>query len=98
MIGAVISTVLLVGSLCLMIAAIVNNQMNPSLGSALGIPIANGISLILVLLASLIAFFVQRNDENAKLAKRVMILGLIMAVGFAVLFPLSETGQLGSAS
>ena len=98
MIGALLATTILIGSVGLMATAIVSNQLDPSLDTALGIPIANVISLALALLASLIAFVTQRLSRSEVLARRAVLAALIVAVALAILLPISEMGYLGRTS
>ncbi len=94
MIGVIVALVFLVGSLCLMSGVIIANQINPSYGSALGVPIYNALSIVLALLGLVTSVFVYRKNKDMKLAKRTMVLGVICVVVLVLLFPLSNMGYL----
>lgn len=95
MIILTIAIVLLAGSLGLMTAAVISNQIDPTYSSALAIPIANLASLALALLALPVAGIAYRRDKQATSAKRTLIAAAALVVALAALFPLSELGYLG---
>lgn len=94
MIGVVTAFVLLAGALCLMIGAIVHNQIDPTYSTALTISIANVVSLIVAVVGMLISMVVYRKNKKANWAKRTMLFGIVCVVMLALLFPLSGMGYL----
>jgi hypothetical protein len=94
MIAVVMAIVLLTGSLCLMIGAIVENQIHPRYGSALTIPIVNFISMIPALLGLGVSVVAYQKNKGMKLAKRTMVLGIVCVVILVLLLPLSDMGYL----
>ena len=98
MVAMVMAFGLLAGSFCLMIGAIAHNQLEPTYATALTIPVANGVSLLLALVALAIAFAARRRQKDSIGAKRAMLLAIFCAVGLALLFPLSNMGYLSRVS
>ena len=94
MIGVIVAIVLLTGSICLMIGAIIINQINPNYNTALAIPVYNALGFILALLGLVISVVAYQKNKSMKLAKRTMVLGLGCAFVLLLLFPLSNSGSL----
>jgi len=94
MIFQIIAIVLLAGSVGLMLAAFISNQIDPSYSSALTIPIANLASLALTLLALPFAVTAYRKNKQAISAKRTMMVALALVAALALLFPLTNLGYL----
>lgn len=86
--------ILLTGSACLMIGAIIHNQVNPNYSTALSIPLFNIVSIIIAIVGVLVSLSAYRKDKASKLAKRTMVLGIACAVVLVFLFPLSNLGYL----
>ena len=96
MIGVGIGVVLLLGALGLTAAAIVHNQMDPSIATALNVPIANAVSLAVALLAVILLLVLYRLGNRGPGAKAAIAFGLVCVVGLAVLFPFADRGVLSS--
>ena len=94
MITLIIAIVLLAVSASLLLAAVVGNQIDPSYSSALAIPIANLVSLALVLVALPFAMIAYRKNKSAKSAKRTMLVAIGLTVTLVLLFPLANLGYL----
>ena len=88
MIGVIVAIILLVGSLCLMIAAIIDNQINPTYANALGISYAGMFSVSIALLGLVISVVAYGNNKEMKLAKRTMVFGIVSVVTLVLLFSL----------
>ncbi len=98
MIALSLAIVFLTGSVGLMIAAIVNNQIDPNLSTALGIPLANIVSSILALVGAVIAAVAHNRNTASPLTRRTMIFGFVLVVALVLLFPLSDRGHFSSFS
>ena len=90
MIGVIVAIILFVGSLGLMIAAIFDNQLNPTYGSALGIAYAAVISVSTALLGLAISIVAHLANKELKLAKRTMVFGFVCVATLALIFSLVE--------
>ena len=88
MIGVIVAIILSVGSLGLMIAAIIDNQMNPTYANALGISYAGMISVSIALVGLVISVVAYGNNKEMKLAKRTMMFGIVSVVTLVLLFSL----------
>ena len=87
-IGVIVAIILLVGSLGLMIAAIIDNQINPTYANALGISYAGLFSVSLALLGLAISVVAYGRNKDMKLAKRTMVLGIVSIAILVLLFSL----------
>ncbi|WP_193369452.1 hypothetical protein [Pelagibius marinus] len=96
MIGVVVGVVLLLGALGITAAAIVHNQMEPSAATALGVPLANAVSLAVALLAVVLLLVVYRLGSRGPGARAAIAFGLVCLVALAVLFPFADRGLLSS--
>lgn len=94
MIGIVIAMLLSLGSILLMLGAVVHNRIDPTYATALTLPLANVLALTAAVLGLVIAVVVYRRDRESVLAKRSMIFALVCAVALAILLPLSNMGYL----
>ena len=94
MIGVIIALMFIVGSIGLMMSAIILNQMYPDYGSALAVPIFNAMGILLALLGLGISVVACQKNKDMKLAKRTKILGIICVVILVLLFPFSNSGSL----
>ena len=88
MIGVIVAIILLVGSLGLMIVAIIDNQINPTYANALGISYAGMISVSIALLGLVISVVAYGNNKELKLAKRTIVFGIASIVTLVLLFSL----------
>ena len=98
MIASVLALGLLLLSIGVMIAAVVHNQLEPDYASALTLPVANGLGLLLALLALACAYAAYRKNRSAADVKRTMLLAIGCTLLLALLFPLSNLGYLGRVS
>lgn len=98
MLGIVTAMLLSLGSIALMLGAVVHNRIDPTYATALTIPLANTLALTAAVLALIIAVIVYRKDRESVLAKRSMIFALVCAVALAILLPLSNMGYLSQVA
>ncbi|NIA68989.1 hypothetical protein HBA54_10325 [Pelagibius litoralis] len=96
MFGVISGIVLLAGSVGLMAAAVLHNQLDPNYATAMTIPLANIISLITALLSAVVSALASRGGRARAAAKRTMMTGFACAVVLALLLPLSNGGHLSS--
>lgn len=94
MIAALMTHLCLLAALGLMAAAIAHNQFAPSFSTAMTVPIANLVSLILALLASAFAVYSHRRDPASRGTKQRMWFVIACALILAVLLPLADLGYL----
>lgn len=94
MLGIVIAMLLSLGSVALMLGAVIHNRVDPTYATALTLPLANALALTAAVLGLVIAVVVYRKDRESVLAKRSLIFALVCAVILAVLLPLSNMGYL----
>lgn len=94
MIKIIFALVLILGAICLMIGAIIINQIDPDYNSALTVPVFNVLGIFLALLGLGISYFDYRKNNNSKLAKRTMVLAIVCMVILVLLFPFSNSGSL----
>ena len=94
--GVVMALIPLLGSIGLMAGAIAHNQIDPSYATALTIPIANVVSLLLALLSVAISISLRRRRRDVRALKATMVLGIVCAAALALLFPLSNMGYLST--
>ena len=88
MIGAIVAITLFVGSLGLMIAAIFDNQTNPTYANSLGVAYAGIISVCIALLSLVVSVVAYQKNKDMKLAKRTMVFGFVCVVTLVLLFSL----------
>ncbi len=94
MFKVIVALVLILGSICLMTGVIIINQIYPDYNSALAVPVFNALGIFLALLGLGISFIDYRKNNNIKLAKRTMVLGIVCVVILVLLFPFSNSGSL----
>lgn len=85
----------LVGSaVMLLLAAITHNQLEPSLGSAIGVTIAAAASLGLSLIAVVLAILGYDRDGRSRLTIAAVVVALLTLLSLAIAFPLIDQGAL----
>ena len=94
MISIVLALVFLVGSIGIMIGALLINQINGTYGSALAVPVCNALGLILALVGLGIATIAHHKNKEMRLAKRTLTFSLFCVVVLALLLPFSNSGSL----
>lgn len=94
MIGVVVAIVLLAVSVVLMIGILIYNQIDPSYGSSLAVPVYNALAFILALLGLVVSIVAYQKNKGMKLAKRTMVFGFACTLVLLLLFPLSNMGLL----
>ena len=98
MIGVALSIALLAGAVAFSLWAVIDNQLHPSYETALGIAYALLISLVASLLGLAAAGLAYWRNHDLVLAKRLMLIGTVCVVAFALLLVLGDTGSLSRIS
>lgn len=96
MVGIVSALVLLLSAISLPAAAVIHNQIEPNIGTALTVPFANLAGLFIALMGMAIAIVVYRKNPERTLAKWTMVAGIVSAALLMLLLPLSNLGYLSS--
>lgn len=97
MIGIVTAFVLLLGAAGLMIGAVIHNQLEPTIATAMTVPFANLAAIIVALAGLATAAIVHRWMGATRLTKVAIVIGVACVVILIVLFPLSDLGYLSRA-
>ena len=94
MIGIVAALILSVSAIGLTAAAIIHNQLEPTLGSALGVAYANLVSIALAVAGVLVALVARHRNKEMTLAMRTMVFAIACTAILMVLFPFAELGMV----
>ena len=97
-IGFYLAVTLFVASVVLFVASIVNHQLDPTLGSALGIPIANVVSLVLAIIGLITASVVKIRKTGEPRTPYLLLAGGVLVLVWLVLLPLSDGGYFTDLS
>ncbi|MCG8543851.1 MAG: hypothetical protein MJE12_06540 [Alphaproteobacteria bacterium] len=94
MIGIVAALVLSVSAIGLTAAAIIHNQLEPTLGSAMGVAFANLFSIVLAVAGLLLAIVARHKNKEMTLPKRTLVFAIVCTAVLMAMFPFSELGML----
>ena len=94
MIGIVAALVLSVSAIGLTAAAIIHNQLEPTLGSAMGVAFANLFSIVLAVAGLLVAIVARHKNKEMTLPKRTLVFAIVCTAVLMAMFPFSELGML----
>ncbi len=98
MIGVVISIAFLAASVAFTAWAFISNQLDPGYNTALGIAYSLLISLVGSMIGLAAAGLAYWRNHELTLAKRMMLIGTICVVVFAVLLAVGDSGTLSRMS
>lgn len=94
MIGIVTAFVLLLGAASLMIGAVIHNQLEPTMATAMTVPFANVAAVIVALAGLATAAIAHRWMGGKRLARATIIIAIACVAILMLLFPLAELGYL----
>lgn len=92
--GILAALLLSLGAVALLAGAIVHNQLDPTISTALTVPLANLAGSIIALVGMAISFVIYRKHPKSALTTGTMVIGITCAACLLVLIPLSDLGCL----
>jgi hypothetical protein len=94
MIGILTAFFLLLGAASLMIGAVIHNQLEPTMATAMTVPFANLAAVIVALAGLATAFITHRWMGGTRSTRAAMIIGVACVASLMLLFPFAELGYL----
>jgi len=94
MIGIITAFVLLLGAACLMIGAVIHNQLEPTMATAMTVPFANVAAVIVALAGLATTAIAHRWMGGTRLTRATIIVGIACVAILMLLFPFAELGYL----
>jgi hypothetical protein len=92
--GLATAYVLLTCAVCLTLWAVIANRMDPTLSTAMTVPIANLGSVVIALIATLTAALGYRRTNGSKATRNAMVACFAVSVILLLLLPVSNLGYL----
>lgn len=94
MIGIATAFILLLGAAGLMIGAVIHNQLEPTLATAMTVPFANLAAVVVALAGLATAAIAHRWMGGTRLTRATLFAGIACVAILIALFPLSDLGYL----
>lgn len=94
--GILAALFLSLGAVALLAGAIVHNQLDPTIGTALTVPLANLAGSVSALVGMAISLVIYRKHPKSVLTTGTMVVGIVCAASLLILIPLSDQGYLSS--